>query len=150
MHVVPRAGFVSRLNSLPGQQSQLYQKQKGFPQCCRLQGASSYSRVFERPNRSVDGFFTILWRCNKLEYGRLGMAIAKKNIRRAVDRNLVKRVVRESYRHQQCCLKGIDTVVLSRRGLPLHDKKQLRESLDRHWQRVARKIRTEAADSAIR
>jgi len=128
----------------------LDQKQTSFPQRCRLQGAGSYSRVFKRPNRSVDDFFTILWRSNKLEHGRLGMAIAKKNIRRAVDRNLVKRVVRESYRNQQRFLTGIDTVVLSRRGLPLHDKKRLRDSLDRHWQRVARKIRTDIADSAIR
>lgn len=76
------------------------------------------------------------------------MAIAKKNIKRAVDRNLVKRVIRESFRHQRNRLKGIDTVVLSRRGLPLHDKKRLRESLDRLWQRVARSIKTDD-DSSI-
>ena len=72
-----------------------------------------------------------------LDQGRLGMAIAKKNLKRAVDRNLVKRVIRESYRLQQETLAGIDIVVMSRRGLPLHDKQRLRASLDRHWKRVA-------------
>jgi len=109
-----------------------------------LQDADSYSRVFKRPNRSADNFFTILWRRNNLEQGRLGLAIAKKNIRRAVDRNLVKRVIRESFRHHRESLAGIDTVVLSRRGLPLFNKQELRASLDRHWERVARKLKTGA------
>ncbi|MCB1831489.1 MAG: ribonuclease P protein component [Chromatiaceae bacterium] len=118
-----------------------------FPRCCRLLSAASYKRVFKRPNRSADDFFTILWRSNEQELGRLGIAIAKKNIRRAVDRNLVKRVIRESFRHQHNRLKGIDTVVLSRRGVPLHDKKQLRESLDRLWLHVARSLKTDEVSS---
>lgn len=128
----------------------MIQKPAGFSKCSRLQDADSYRRVFKRPNRSFDGFFTLLWRCNKLDRGRLGMAIARKNIRRAVDRNLVKRLVRESYRHQQRRLNGMDIVVICHRGLPLHDKKLLRESLDRHWQRVAKRIRTEVDDPTDR
>ena len=126
------------------------QKKTDFPQRCRLQEAGSYNQIFKRPNRSVDEFFTVLWRCNRLEYGLLGLEIEKKNVKRAVDRNSVKRVIRESYRHQRFCLNGIDIVVLSRRGLPLHDKKRLRESLDWHWSQVAGKIRTDIAGRFVR
>lgn len=66
------------------------------------------------------------------------MAIGKKNLKRAVDRNLVKRVVRESFRIHLEELAGVDVVVLSRRGLPLHERQLLRVSLDRHWRRLAR------------
>jgi len=104
-----------------------------------LSAAEDYSRVFRKAEKSGDGAFTFLWRDNGLGYARLGLAIAKKNIRRAVDRNRVKRLVRESFRHWQSHLAGTDVVVLSRRGLPLRDNKRLRQSLERHWQRLARR-----------
>lgn len=122
-------------------------KRNSFSLLSRLPDAASYSRVFKRPNRSINENFTILWRTNRLDRGRLGLAVAKKNIKRAVDRNLVKRIIRESYRHQQHCLAGIDAVVLVRRDLSVRDKKRLRSSIDGLWQQVSRKIKQESANS---
>jgi len=39
---------------------------------------------------------------------------------------------------------------MCRKGLPFSNKKQLRESLDRHWQRVALKAKTDAGLSVFR
>lgn len=112
----------------------------GFPKRWRLLTADAYSSVFNGPEKSVDQFFTVLWVSNGLRRSRLGMAVAKKNLKRAVDRNLIKRVIRESFRHRKQELSGADIVVLSRRGLKADDRKRLRAAMDRHWDRVARKL----------
>jgi ribonuclease P protein component len=60
---------------------------------------------------------------------RLGLAISKKQIRRAVDRNRLKRHIRESFRHHRKRLTGLDLVVMARPAAGLADKKQLNISL---------------------
>jgi ribonuclease P protein component len=60
---------------------------------------------------------------------RLGLAISKKQIRRAVDRNRLKRHIRESFRRHRKQLMGLDLVVMARPAAGLADKKQLNTSL---------------------
>lgn len=51
--------------------------------------------------------------CRALQpQARLGIVVAKKNIKLAVDRNRLKRLVRESFRKQQLGLLGLDIVVI--------------------------------------
>jgi ribonuclease P protein component len=104
-----------------------------------LNGAA-FGRVFKQAGKSSDDLFTILWRPNGKGIARLGMAISKKNVRRAVDRNLVKRLTRESFRHHQRALRGIDLVVLGRRGLPKAERSEIRRSLGRHWENIIRRL----------
>ncbi|WP_241085386.1 ribonuclease P protein component [Candidatus Vondammii sp. HM_W22] len=108
-----------------------------LPRSARLLTPAVFKRVFQRSKSSSDRFFTILSSPNELPQARLGMAIAKKNLKRAVDRNLVKRIVRESFRQHQRDLAGFDLVVLCRRDLPVKGKLALRRSLARHWKKVS-------------
>ncbi|MCG8427926.1 MAG: ribonuclease P protein component [Chromatiales bacterium] len=109
-----------------------------FPKTVRLNGAADFSQVFSKPQRSVDSYFTILFRRNNSGLARLGLAIAKKNLKRAVDRNLVKRIIRESFRVHQRELAGLDIVVLSRKGMSLKERAALHASLEKHWSRLAK------------
>jgi ribonuclease P protein component len=59
--------------------------------------------------------------------------IAKKNVRLSVQRNRVKRNVRETFRHNQANLKGIDVIVLARRGLDQLDNAQMQEICNQLW-----------------
>jgi len=70
---------------------------------------------------------------------RLGFAIAGKRVRRAVQRNRIKRQVRESFRHHKSQLKGLDIVVLARNGLDKMDNPGIRACLAKHWQQVGQK-----------
>jgi len=72
---------------------------------------------------------------------RLGLAVAKKHVRRAVDRNRIKRVVRESFRRQQHRLKGLDLVVLVKPGIQKVDNRTLFAALQTHWQRLQKQTR---------
>ena len=48
---------------------------------------------------------------NSLSWPRLGMVVGKKTARSAVERNYMRRVLREQFRHSQAELKNVDLVV---------------------------------------
>jgi ribonuclease P protein component len=108
-------------------------KSCSFPTQLRLGKPSEYKKVFAKPVKSTDQYFTLLAIKNDYDHPRLGLAIAKKNIRKAVTRNLIKRAVRENFRLQQQELINIDIVVLARRDAANASPALLRKSLDRHW-----------------
>jgi len=97
--------------------------------------------VFDQAIRSSDNCFTLLARKNQLEHPRLGLAIAKKLVKRAVARNRIKRIVRESYRTSQQRLLGLDIVVLGRSGIEDKSNKELHDSLEQHWSRLTQKCK---------
>ncbi|MGR8998641.1 MAG: ribonuclease P protein component [Gammaproteobacteria bacterium] len=105
----------------------------GFPPDLRLKKPIEYKKVFARPVKSSDQYFTLLAIKNDFDHPRLGLAIAKKNIRKAVHRNMIKRAVRENFRMQQQSLGNIDIVVLARREAVDASLELLRKSLEKHW-----------------
>ncbi|WP_026223681.1 ribonuclease P protein component [Methylosarcina fibrata] len=108
----------------------------GFPPQLRLKKPDEYKKVFASPVKSSDQYFTLLAVRNEFDHPRLGLAIAKKNIKKAVNRNVIKRTVRENFRIQQRNLGGMDIVVLARRDAVDAPLELLRKSLDRHWLRL--------------
>jgi ribonuclease P protein component len=104
-----------------------------FPPQLRLKKPAEYKKVFAKPLKLSDKYFTLLAIKNEFDHPRLGLAIAKKNIRKAVRRNMIKRAVRENFRIQQRCLGNIDIVVLARREALDAPLELLRKSLEKHW-----------------
>jgi ribonuclease P protein component len=104
-----------------------------FQRTSRLTDAASFGRVFRKARRSRDNMFTVLTTENEVHKARLGMAISKKYCRLAVDRNRLKRIIRESFRQHQVELEGLDVVVLNQSGTQRADNKALVDSLTRHW-----------------
>lgn len=64
---------------------------------------------------------------------RLGLALSGKAVPRAVDRNRIKRLARESFRANRERLPALDIVILARSGVARAPDAQLRETLDRLW-----------------
>jgi len=111
-----------------------------FPRQVRLLSAGDYRRVFSHADaKAQTQQILILARRNSLGHSRLGLVVAKKHAKRAVDRNQIKRIVRESFRHHQVELENFDCVVLSRGGAKDLDKAQLRDMVDQLWSRLRRK-----------
>ena len=107
-----------------------------FPSALRLKKPAEYKKVFAKPVKSSDSYFTLLAIKNEFDHPRLGLAIAKKNIKKAVHRNVIKRAVRENFRIQQDSLGNLDIVVLARREAVDVPQELLRKSLEKHWLRL--------------
>jgi len=67
---------------------------------------------------------------------RLGLVIAKKNVKRACDRNRLKRVTREYFRQRPELNPALDVVLVARRGMGTLDNPALSSILQRQWQRL--------------
>jgi ribonuclease P protein component len=107
----------------------------GFSPQQRLHTAAEFGRVFAEPARSSDRFFTVLARPSDRNVARLGLTISRRAAKRAVDRNKLKRLARESFRLQRD-LPSWDFVVLAKPGAHVAASAALRESLDRHFDRM--------------
>jgi len=103
----------------------------------RLLNAVAFGRVFEKPKRSRDNWFTVLCRENGGQQARLGLAISKKHCRKATSRNTIKRIVRESFRQHQAELQGLDLVVINQLAAATATRRQLFDSLAAHWRRCS-------------
>lgn len=109
-----------------------------FARSSRLLTAGDYGRVFGAPQgRASNSCFTLLAIRNDGMPARLGMAIARKKVRRAVDRNRIKRIIRESFRHHPQLLHGLDLVVMARPQAAQATNDELFKSLDALWVRIA-------------
>lgn len=114
-------------------------KALGFPKSHRLLRPADYGKVFDDvqlkvPHRN----FLVLATPNELGHARIGLIFSKKNLKLAVQRNRIKRQVRESFRHQTD-LPGLDLVVLGRQGLASLDNDSIRASVDDLWRRLRKK-----------
>lgn len=108
---------------------------KRFRTSNRLKRPEEYKKVFASKRRSSDKSFLFLASSNSLNRPRLGLAVPKKHIHSAVERNRLKRVIRESFRLKQDVLNGNDIVVVVRNKLDVN-KKGLQSILSRHWDKV--------------
>jgi len=93
--------------------------------------------VFAEPARSSDRFFTVLARPTGRSAARLGLTVSRRAAKRAVDRNKLKRLARESFRHQRS-LPPWDFVVLARPGAARTERRILRASLDKHFEQLTK------------
>jgi len=103
----------------------------------KLKQPPEFKRVFKKPEVSSDACFRILARAGLGEGSRLGMAVSRQVSKKAVERNRIKRVIRESFRKQ---FSGdgqrLDIVVLPRRETASICNKALFRSLQSHWSRL--------------
>lgn len=75
----------------------------------------------------------VLYRPSDHASARLGLAISKKCARRAVERNRLKRIVRESFRCHCPTLPQVDVVVLCAHGVTAQTNQRLFKLLERAW-----------------
>ena len=101
----------------------------------RLKKPEEYGAVFSSKNRSNDKFFLFLAIKNSINIARLGLAVPKKNISSAVERNRIKRIIRESFRSQKNRLKGRDVVVFVKKQFNTKER-DIKQTLVSHWDKI--------------
>ncbi len=108
----------------------------------RLLNASDYTQVFDNVDTKISqsAFLILAHRSSDQSSARLGLIAAKKHLRLAVQRNTFKRIVRESFRHNQQELAGVHLVVMARSGAAKASPQDLRRSLDQVWPRLCKRL----------
>jgi ribonuclease P protein component len=67
----------------------------------------------------------------------LGTIVAKRHVRTAVERNRLKRVIRESFRQNKDRLAGLDVIVIADRHSDGMMNKQIFSALETHWRKIS-------------
>lgn len=108
-----------------------------MPRSARLLTGGDFQRVLGARQVESDRYFRIHWGVQpRAGTGpRLGLAIAKRIARRAVDRNRLRRIARESFRLRRNRLPALDFVVMAKASALGADRAELRRSLNQLWLR---------------
>lgn len=102
----------------------------------RLLSKAQFDKLFRSGRRDPGPFFLVIVLPNDLPHARLGLAVSRRVASRAVERNRIKRLIRESFRLHQSQLAGHDLVVVARPYAAGTDNSRLSVSLARHWSNV--------------
>ncbi|MBN2688997.1 MAG: ribonuclease P protein component [Gammaproteobacteria bacterium] len=97
----------------------------------RLTPSASFKHVFQRGIRVRHSLFSCAFVYNELTYSRIGIVIAKRNVKRAVARNRIKRIAREVFRHNSVLKEiNVDLIVVAYKGADQLDNCEVRECLE--------------------
>ena len=117
-----------------------------FSRSKRLLNGRDFQTVFDGSRYKVGHSHLLLLAIpNSHNHPRLGLVIAKKNVRRAVGRNRIKRVARECFRLNQQQIGSVDIVLLARRGTAELDSSQLHKLVNESLRRLSKKVQSEKA-----
>ncbi len=120
-----------------------------LPRCARLLKASDFSALRGASRRVGASHFVAEVGHAVHACCRLGQAVSRRVSKRAVDRNRIKRVVRESYRHARNELPARDILLIARSSAVAQSNLALREDLARLWGKLAA-LKPEAVTGTMR
>lgn len=108
----------------------------GFPRAARLLSKPEFDSAFGGLRRHSD-WFTAHVRQTPGARVRLGLAVGRRVSKRAVERNRLKRLVRERFRLAAASLPPFDLVVTAKPGAAAATRAVLHADLERLFRRVA-------------
>lgn len=103
----------------------------------RLLEPKNFKRVFDLPDKRLSTHYVLVLACkNDLNCSRLGLVIGKKNVKLAVQRNRIKRQIREVFRLNQHLINNYDVVIVARRGLAEVKNDELCKQFIKFWNKL--------------
>ena len=89
--------------------------------------------------KAVTAELTMLATPNNLGFPRIGVTLSKKRAKRAVDRNRIKRKIRESFRLKQHKIPAFDIIVIGKNGVVDLSQEELQQRLDYLWRTLSKR-----------
>ncbi len=99
-----------------------------------------FSSVFNLRKRIASQYLVMRYRVNALGAPRLGLIVSKKTAKLAVQRNYMKRVLRELFRLNQHHLPNVDLVVQAQKTFEKPDFMQVKQEFELLMQKLAKKV----------
>ena len=107
----------------------------------KLRYKQHFDKVFANRKRLSSLRFLAYYRKSDLSYSRIGVMCAKRNVRSAVERNRIRRVLKEQFRLNQHDLPAVDLVFVAKKEAGKANNNELRTCIDK----LLTKIITSAA-----
>lgn len=92
--------------------------------------------MFQQADRFAASGLTLLVRANGACSARLGLAIAKKQVRAASARNRIRRLTREAFRLRRAQLPSVDLIVMCRAGVDKLSNGEIEQALQKCFDRL--------------
>ncbi|HWX65845.1 MAG TPA: ribonuclease P protein component [Rhodanobacter sp.] len=108
----------------------------GLPREARLRRPGDFAALRTSSGRAGGRCFHMRYRDNELGHARLGLAISKRVSKRAVERNRIKRLLRESFRRVRHQLPSVDLMVMAREQAAGVPGSQLLAEIDGLWKKL--------------
>ncbi|HUA80800.1 MAG TPA: ribonuclease P protein component [Dyella sp.] len=108
----------------------------GLPREARIRRAGDFAVLRQDSGRLGGRCFSVRYRQNDVGQARLGLAISKRVSKLAVDRNRLKRLVRESFRRARHRLPPVDLMVMAREQACDVPGPALLAELDALWRKL--------------
>lgn len=110
-----------------------------FTRELRLLTPAQFKSVFTKPIKASSAEITLLAIPNEEKHPRLGLTVAKRFVKRANQRNRIKRVIRDSFRLHQHDIPDLDIVVLVRNGVLEMDNPEIKKLVEKLWRKLSRR-----------
>lgn len=107
-----------------------------FPRAARMLAARDFGALRGNSRRITTRHFLAEFRATEYPSARLGLAISRRVSKRAVQRNRLKRLIRESFRHHLPLLPAVDILVIARSSALAVSGADLLEDLAALWRRL--------------
>ncbi|HEX7340990.1 MAG TPA: ribonuclease P protein component [Rhodanobacteraceae bacterium] len=120
----------------------------GLPREARLRRAAEFAALRQAKGRVRGRFFMLRYGIGVTDTARMGMAVSRRVSTRAVERNRIKRLIRDSFRHQRGQLPNMDILVIAHHDAAGQPGTVLRSDLAVLWSRI-QPLKTGAAPGTM-
>ncbi|AUD58472.1 ribonuclease P protein component [Shewanella sp. NKUCC05_KAH] len=110
-----------------------------FSRELRLLTPAQFKSVFSNPIKASSAEITLLAIPNTEQHPRMGLTVAKRYVKRANQRNRIKRVIRDSFRLNQHDIPHLDIVVLVRNGVMEMENAEINKLIEKLWRKLSRR-----------
>jgi ribonuclease P protein component len=114
-----------------------------FTKKAKLIKTDEFSSVFNFRKRISARCLAVHYQPNDLGFARLGLVVGKKVAKRAVDRNYMRRVLREFFRIQQHEINPVDLVVRVQKKFEKEDFLQIKQEFESLMEKVNRRTQAQ-------
>jgi ribonuclease P protein component len=108
-----------------------------FPHATRVVKPRDFVKLRRTGQRIGTRFFNAQAVVGEHDTARMGLAVSRRVSTRAVRRNRIKRIARESFRAARASLPPIDILLIARESANAEDNATLRADLAALWKRLA-------------
>jgi len=105
----------------------------------RLLKPSEFQNIYKHGQWVANRELVANFKSENNQISKLGITVSKKVSKRAVDRNRIKRQIREWFRKNKLSCVHIDLIITAKPNAKAKTNKEIQHSLDDLWRKVQKK-----------